>query len=553
MKLRIWPLLLTCFLLASCDDKDDSCGNGVKDSNEDCDGNDFGGMTCAGLDIGMDLGTLACSSSCKLDLSGCHEPSCNNDGIKDADEECDGEDFGGLTCADLDDVLAYGRLGCTRQCRISKRFCFRADVGLQAPIPDAESTDAQCSNGKNDFHTVNKNGTESSWFDCNNNQCNHSPLVQYCKGTENSDATCSDGVDNANGKNLHANFKNRPNGLIDCADPSCYKNWRVTVCENEAPRWELGADCSDGVDNDGDGLKDCEDPDCLHANISDCDLGGRARVLFDNAHHEIAGAVDWVIDITGRHPYPSKPAVETDWHGSLSGFGKDLLDSGNYIVETLPQDRMLTFGEQKPQDLSAYDILVIPEPSSEFELSEAEAVYNFVKNGGGLMIIVDHWGADRDGNGVDSVMAINNMLAIMPNSMDVGVTSADNNLFGFYVLGGSYESNSTTKVAEGAENHEIIKGAAGEVRSTGLYGAAEFDIFDSSKAKAILTEKSSNVPFMIAAEYEKGRIVAIGDSAIIGDGTNYLGLTLTTENCYIDNSLDNRVLLLNAMDWLRKK
>jgi hypothetical protein len=47
--------------------------------------------------------------------------------------------------------------------------------------------------------------------------------------------------------------------------------------------------------------------------------------------------------------------------------------------------------------------------------------------------------------------------------------------------------------------------------------------------------------------------VAIGDSSIIGDGTNFLGMSLNTENGYVDQTHDNRVLFLNAMDWLRQK
>lgn len=39
-------------------------------------------------------------------------------------------------------------------------------------------------------------------------------------------------------------------GLIDCADSDC------------ADDSELCVDCHDGIDNEGDGLADCDDPDC---------------------------------------------------------------------------------------------------------------------------------------------------------------------------------------------------------------------------------------------------------------------------------------------------
>ncbi|MCB9718314.1 MAG: hypothetical protein H6712_30970, partial [Myxococcales bacterium] len=45
-----------------------SCGDGVLDEGEECDGADFGGLSCA--DFGGDAGQLACSA-CQIDSSGC--------------------------------------------------------------------------------------------------------------------------------------------------------------------------------------------------------------------------------------------------------------------------------------------------------------------------------------------------------------------------------------------------------------------------------------------------------------------------------------------------
>ena len=497
------------------------------------------------------LAAIGCDdndSSCKGDK--CGGSGVCGDGIVNGNEQCDGADLGGATCANVDPNKPFGVLGCTPQCTLSTAFCGKADLGLQASKPKAESTDAQCTNGLNDFHTQNKDGSESSWFDCSNNHCKHSPVVQVCGVLENTDAACSDNAENPQIATLRKDYnaQNVASG-IDCANPSCYKNWRVTVCAAQAPRWELGADCGDHGDNDGDGLVDCDDPDCLHAGASSCALpSGKKRILFDNAHHEIAGNVDWILDVTGRHPFPSIPKAENEWHGLLSSFGLDLMKTGDYILETLPEDRALTYQKAgSVQDLSNYDILVLPEPSAEITKAEAEAVLAFVKAGGGLLLIANHEGADRDGNGYDSVRAINEMLANMP-----GATSKESNPFGFYVLPGSFKNNSTTKVADGAEA-SIVTNRAGTIRSTGMYGAAGFQIVDATNVKPVLYEKNSTEAFAVSATMGSGRIVAIGDSAIIGDGTNFLGLTLGSENGYVDNNLDNRILLLNAIDWLAGK
>ncbi len=66
--------------------------------------------------------------------------------------------------------------------------------------------------------------------------------------TENTEARCSDGIDNDN------------SGKADCEDPNCAA---FSFCAKAEEGKENTLDaCKDGVDNDGDGKKDCEDEDC---------------------------------------------------------------------------------------------------------------------------------------------------------------------------------------------------------------------------------------------------------------------------------------------------
>jgi hypothetical protein len=67
---------------------------------------------------------------------------------------------------------------------------------------------------------------------------------------------CSDGLDDDG------------DGLIDCDDPDCLSAWDCSIVGNR----EL--DCTDGVDNDSDGVADCEDADCgIQGNCRESDCG----------------------------------------------------------------------------------------------------------------------------------------------------------------------------------------------------------------------------------------------------------------------------------------
>lgn len=96
------------------------CGDGAVGGQEACDGQDFGGATCASL--GFDGGALGCLSDCKFDLSACTSsvPRCG-DGVLQAPEVCDGAELGGLSCGALS--LGSGTLTCAPTCTIDATGC----------------------------------------------------------------------------------------------------------------------------------------------------------------------------------------------------------------------------------------------------------------------------------------------------------------------------------------------------------------------------------------------------------------------------------------------
>jgi hypothetical protein len=91
------------------DDGPASCGNGVREGNESCDGMDFGEDSCQGF--GFDDGPLSCSPQCTVLTEACF--SCG-DGERTLAEACDGEDFGAETCVSLG--FPGGSLSCASDC-----------------------------------------------------------------------------------------------------------------------------------------------------------------------------------------------------------------------------------------------------------------------------------------------------------------------------------------------------------------------------------------------------------------------------------------------------
>jgi hypothetical protein len=108
------------FSLADCAGK---CGDGTKNGTEQCDGSDFGGDTCSAH--GYYTGHLTCAASCQLVSPATTCSQRCGDGTKNGPEECDpagtSPDFGQLTCEN------YGRhsgsLACTGTCTIDASGC----------------------------------------------------------------------------------------------------------------------------------------------------------------------------------------------------------------------------------------------------------------------------------------------------------------------------------------------------------------------------------------------------------------------------------------------
>ena len=110
--------------------------------------------------------------------------------------------------------------------------------------------------------------------------------------------------------------------------------------------------------------------------------GSGKKVGFDNTHGETAGGADWVLD------------------GGFSDMACALAGQG-YTVEEIRAYPLTT------TVLASYQVVVIPEPNIPLTTAEETALESYVSGGGGLLLVGDHYQADRNYNTWDATEVFN--------------------------------------------------------------------------------------------------------------------------------------------------
>jgi hypothetical protein len=116
------------------------CGNDQIEGDETCDGTDVANLDCGDFQLGD--GPLRCSDDCTaFDPSLCPVQVMCGDGDISGTEECDGDNLGKATCADIGTFIG-GELSCNGSCGFDTTECEQC---RQAGEP-CESIDDCCGN-----------------------------------------------------------------------------------------------------------------------------------------------------------------------------------------------------------------------------------------------------------------------------------------------------------------------------------------------------------------------------------------------------------------------
>jgi hypothetical protein len=271
------------------------------------------------------------------------------------------------------------------------------------------------------------------------------------------------------------------------------------------------------------------------------------RVLFDNSKAETAGNADWIIgtsqpDPTGQN---ANPTTERSWTGAISAWGVALQRTGQYSLKTLPAGNTISYGGSGALDLSNFDEFVMPEPNSPLSLAEKSAIMRFIQAGGGLFLIVDHTGSDRNNDGWDSVRIGNDLMT------NNGVDNTDP--FGLKIDVNNIQTENPVAITSSTD--PVINGSFGKVKGSIIRSGSTQTLrpANNPSVKGLVFRPGSSPTgttgaFFTVSTFGSGRVAVWGDSSPIDDGTGQASNTLY--DGWNDTAGTNAALALNATAWL---
>ncbi|MBU0976642.1 MAG: LPXTG cell wall anchor domain-containing protein [Patescibacteria group bacterium] len=175
------------------------CGNGNQEGSEDCDGSDLDSQTCSLL--GFDGGTLTCNLNCTFNTSLCTTTSeyCG-DGVRQTGENCDQSDLHGSTCVSLG--YDGGTLTCYNNCSYNKSSCYNTSTTTSTTTSSSTQTTTTTSAPVIDETDTDGDGMPDYWekqYSCTNylivdssEDADNDSLINYAEYLNDCDPCNSD-------------------------------------------------------------------------------------------------------------------------------------------------------------------------------------------------------------------------------------------------------------------------------------------------------------------------------------------------------------------------
>ena len=282
-------------------------------------------------------------------------------------------------------------------------------------------------------------------------------------------------------------------------------------------------------------------------------VAANPRALFDASHAENVANANWIIDDNQPVPSPAQSGItwataENYWQGAISAWGVQLVKRG-YTVASLTSAYGITYGNGgNPYDLSNYDVFIIDEPNTRFTAAESTAIFNYVRDGGGLVGIADHNASDRNNDKFDSPRIWNLLDRQFFFGAHFDTTGEPNNNIS------QSSSNFDT-----APDDSIILGAAGTVTAPGLaYHNGTVMVLHPAanptvRANIWITGNPHDTTNVMVAQgvYGNGRVAFATDSSPADDGTASNGANVFPG--WAENAGNDSLIFLNATLWATRR
>ncbi len=316
------------------------CGDEAIDDGEDCDGDDLGAATCANIGQGFIGGTLSCDA-CAFDTAGCMAPpDCGNDFIEGT-EACDGPDLAGATCASRG--WGSGTLSCTAGCTLDESDCQTCgDAAVTGDeICDGANLDgASCVSLLHDGGSLTCAGDCAAFVETACTDCGDGVRegAEACDGSQFGSATCVNSGGGFSG------------GTLSCSASCAITTGNCWTCgDGVVQAGQVCPVCSDDTDNDTDGYRDLADLGCTNGSDTDEQLylsscaGGTAGPIYDISYADTS--TDFFITFSNagypdtiNAPCESNTGPEVVWVYRAAAAESDIIfrtDLGPTAIDTV--------------------------------------------------------------------------------------------------------------------------------------------------------------------------------------------------------------------------